>query len=131
MLSARRLLEIEPTLWYIHPHMDGNGRMARFLMKVMLASGGYPWTVIRVEDRDDYLHALDSASIDGDIKPFAQFIIMKGILAGKNSFEIRRSSLNKLHDRQVWRIVSTAFWNTWAPDSGATLFPVSRWLARR
>ena len=59
---------------YIHPYPDGNGRMARFLMNVMLASGGYPWTVIRVEDRDDYLHALDSASIDADIKPFAQFI---------------------------------------------------------
>jgi hypothetical protein len=48
--------------------------MARFLMNVMLASGGFPWTVIRVEDRDDYLHALDSASIETDIKPFAQFI---------------------------------------------------------
>jgi len=59
---------------YIHPYPDGNGRMARFLMNVMLASGGFPWTVIRVEDRDDYLHALDSASIETDIKPFAQFI---------------------------------------------------------
>jgi Fic family protein len=36
---------------YIHPYMDGNGRMARFLMNAMLASGGYPWTVVRVEDR--------------------------------------------------------------------------------
>ncbi len=59
---------------YIHPYPDGNGRMARFLMNVMLASGGYPWTVIRVEGRNEYLHALDSASIDGDIKPFARFI---------------------------------------------------------
>ncbi len=24
---------------YIHPYFDGNGRMARFLMNVMLASG--------------------------------------------------------------------------------------------
>lgn len=59
---------------YIHPYPDGNGRTARFLMNVMLASGGYPWTVIRVEDRNEYLCALDSASIDGDIKPFARFI---------------------------------------------------------
>jgi hypothetical protein len=48
--------------------------MARFLMNAMLASGGYPWTVIRVEDRDAYLIALDSASIDGDMKAFATFI---------------------------------------------------------
>jgi Fic family protein len=59
---------------YIHPYPDGNGRMARFLMNAMLASGGYPWTVIRVEDRDDYLASLDSASVDGDIRPFARFI---------------------------------------------------------
>jgi hypothetical protein len=30
---------------YIHPYMDGNGRMGRFLMNLMLASGGYPWTI--------------------------------------------------------------------------------------
>jgi fido (protein-threonine AMPylation protein) len=59
---------------YIHPYPDGNGRMARFLMNAMLASGGYPWTVIRVEDRDAYLRALDSASIDMDINPFSTFV---------------------------------------------------------
>jgi len=59
---------------YIHPYMDGNGRIARFLMNAMLASGGYPWTVVRVEDRTRYLHALDRASIDLDIGPFAAFL---------------------------------------------------------
>jgi fido (protein-threonine AMPylation protein) len=59
---------------YIHPYPDGNGRMARFVMNAMLASGGYPWTVIRVEDRDAYLAALDRASIDVNIEPFARFI---------------------------------------------------------
>jgi fido (protein-threonine AMPylation protein) len=59
---------------YVHPYPDGNGRMARFLMNTMLASGGYPWTVIRVEDRDAYLAALDRASIDMNIDPFARFI---------------------------------------------------------
>jgi fido (protein-threonine AMPylation protein) len=60
---------------YIHPYPDGNGRMARFLMNVMLASGGYPWTVIRVRDRKAYLGALDHASIDMDIKPFSAFVV--------------------------------------------------------
>ena len=59
---------------YVHPYPDGNGRMARFLMNAMLASGGYPWTVIRVEDRDPYLSALDKASIEMDIAPFTAFV---------------------------------------------------------
>ena len=59
---------------YIHPYPDGNGRMARFLMNAMLASGGYPWTVIKVEDRNGYLAALDRASIEMKIEPFARFI---------------------------------------------------------
>jgi hypothetical protein len=59
---------------YIHPYPDGNGRMARFVMNTMLASGGYPWTVIRVEDRDTYLAALEMASNKGDLGPFALFV---------------------------------------------------------
>ena len=61
-------------LGYLHPYPDGNGRIARFLMNSMLASGGYPWTVIRVEDRDPYLSALETASVDSDIRPFARFL---------------------------------------------------------
>ncbi|MCU7549873.1 Fic family protein [Chitinophagaceae bacterium LB-8] len=59
---------------FIHPYMDGNGRMGRFLMNVMLASGGYPWTVIPVEARATYMEALESASVGQDIKPFAKFL---------------------------------------------------------
>ena len=59
---------------YIHPYMDGNGRMGRFLMNAMLASGGYPWTVIPVEERSRYMNSLEKASVEQDIKPFATFI---------------------------------------------------------
>lgn len=59
---------------FIHPYMDGNGRIGRFLMSAMLASGGYPWTVIPVEEREQYMHALEMASVEMDIKPFAAFI---------------------------------------------------------
>jgi hypothetical protein len=52
---------------YIHLYPDGNGRMARFLMNTMLAAAGYPWTVIRVEDRDAYMGALESASVHMNI----------------------------------------------------------------
>ncbi len=59
---------------YIHPYMDGNGRMGRFLMNLMMASGGYPWTIIPLERRKGYMSALESASVAGDIKPFARFL---------------------------------------------------------
>ena len=57
-----------------HPFQYGNGRIGRFLMNVMLASGGYPWTVIPLDSRDDYLASLEAASVDQDIVPFAQFL---------------------------------------------------------
>ncbi len=59
---------------FIHPFLDGNGRIARFLMNVMMAAAGHPWTVIRLEQRADYMRALEAASVQGDIRPFALFL---------------------------------------------------------
>jgi Fic family protein len=62
---------------YVHPYPDGNGRMARFLMNTMLASGGYPWTVVRVDDRKTYLAGLEYASVNMDVRPFAAFLAQR------------------------------------------------------
>jgi hypothetical protein len=59
---------------YTHPYVDGNGRMGRFLMNLMMAAGGFPWTIIQVDRRDDYMTALERASTGDDIRPFAEFI---------------------------------------------------------
>lgn len=68
---------------YIHPYVDGNGRMGRFLMNVMLASGGYPWTVIPLDTRSEYMATLEEASVRKNIEPFARFIaelVQKGMI---------------------------------------------------
>ena len=70
---------------YIHPYMDGNGRSGRFLMNLMMASGGYPWTVVPVDHRKIYMEALEKASVGGDIVPFTDFLagLVKKGLAGE------------------------------------------------
>ena len=59
---------------YIHPYIDGNGRMGRFLMNAMLASGGYPWTVIPLETHNGYMATLEEASVRKNIEPFSRFL---------------------------------------------------------
>jgi len=59
---------------YIHPYIDGNGRIGRFLMNAMMASGGYPWTIIPVDRRDQYMTVLETASTSGELRPFGEFI---------------------------------------------------------
>lgn len=75
---------------YIHPYMDGNGRMGRFLMNLMLASGGYPWTIVPLERRSTYMSALERASVGGDIRPFAKFLAELVIGAMKPTVKSRR-----------------------------------------
>ena len=85
MQTLFELLRSEPDAWvravlgyfvfvFIHPYGDGNGRLGRFLLNLMLASGGYPWTVLRMERRSSYMAALEAASADQNIEPFARFV---------------------------------------------------------
>ena len=79
---------------YIHPYMDGNGRVGRFLMDMMMASGGYLWTIIPVSDRNAYVNALEKASVGEDIVPFADLLagLVKKGLAGKSLPQVPKSS---------------------------------------
>jgi len=57
----------------IHPFDDGNGRVARLLMNLLLIKQGYPFTVVRNYDRRRYYDTLRKADA-GDLEPFVNFI---------------------------------------------------------
>jgi Fic family protein len=59
---------------HVHPFMDGNGRLSRLLMNLILCSAGLPWTIIRAEERREYFDALEQADIREDYAPFARFV---------------------------------------------------------
>jgi Fic family protein len=78
--------------------MDGNGRIGRFLMNAMIVSGGYPWTVIPVEERDRYMSALENASVKQDIEPFSTFMgeLVAAAMSGKPQAKIQPASFKKI-----------------------------------
>lgn len=58
---------------HIHPFFDGNGRVGRLLMNVLLMQQGYPITVILKNERKKYYDVLERA--DGsDPDPLVRFV---------------------------------------------------------
>lgn len=58
----------------IHPFTDGNGRTARLLMNLLLMQRGYPPALIRKEDRERYIDAIEKGQLTGELSGYYQII---------------------------------------------------------
>lgn len=67
------LAELHARLERIHPFRDGNGRVGRLAMNLLLVRHGYPPAVIYKRDRARYLRALRRAD-RGDPGPLAEML---------------------------------------------------------
>lgn len=80
----------------IHPFDDGNGRMARLLMNLILMQHGYPVAVVPVKKRKEYIAALEMADASGEITGFIDFI-------GSCVSDTIRLTIKAAHGEDIWQ----------------------------
>lgn len=58
----------------IHPYPDGNGRIGRLVMNLVLGAEGQPWITILADEREEYFTALQRAQVDEKFRPWGRFL---------------------------------------------------------
>ena len=82
----------------IHPFDDGNGRMARILMNLILIQDGYLPCIVKNKHRKKYLESLEFADKTGDHDSFSEFI-------GDELFSTMSTVLRILHHETGFEIL--------------------------
>ncbi len=75
--TIERAAEAHYRLVNLHPFVDGNGRLARLLMNLILMQQGFPGAIIMNEQRMEYLQTLEQAD-SGDLLPF-KLVVIKAV----------------------------------------------------
>jgi Fic family protein len=73
---------------HIHPFGDGNGRIGRLAMNMLLAQAGFPMLNIPYSRRRGYYRALESASMLDDPRPFVRWFFRR--FSRANQFYLQR-----------------------------------------
>jgi len=68
----------------IHPFWDGNGRVSRLVMNILILEAGYPLAIVLKNDRKRYYRVLAEAD-KGSFKPICEFIA-QSVLRGLNIY---------------------------------------------
>lgn len=82
---------------YIHPFIDGNGRVARLLMNLILMRYGYPIAIITRDDRLRYYDALE-ISQSSDLTPFISLVVE----CTHESLEEYEKAVKEQQERAEW-----------------------------
>jgi Fic family protein len=61
----------------IHPFADGNGRIGRLAMNLLLARGGFPMADILYSKRKRYYAALERSNVLGSSRPFLHWFFLR------------------------------------------------------
>ncbi len=89
----------------IHPFDDGNGRMARLLMNLILMKAKYPPCIIKMAHRKSYLKVLEEVDFKKTFEPFIEFVsqelidtleVVLSVLEGKDKPIEETQILNRI-----------------------------------
>lgn len=93
----------------IHPFPDGNGRTGRLLINLELMKEGFPITIIKKEDREDYYNALEEAHTNGNYVNIIKFIESNIEKSFEFYFEHISNDWKNEFDRFVYEFLKTNF----------------------
>ncbi|TSC67748.1 MAG: Fic family protein [Parcubacteria group bacterium Gr01-1014_73] len=85
---ATKALEAHYRLVSIHPFTDGNGRVARLLMNLVLLENNFPPLVVPKESRRPYIISLEKGQTVGDTNDYYKFMYEQLIVSMEKYLEM-------------------------------------------